>query len=461
VPKINADINDRQQAVLVRIGDGRSPVTSADPDLAVTVYALRNRRLVSVDRQGGGSWVASLTDRGRYLLEHGRYPGQPAGANPPELPDRRAASQELTVGELVERVTANGGSLTIVDPDPSERRRWRRAIYFAVNSGGLPTGMRLRHAGRDRGDLVLRLVPDTPENQPRKTPEPSIPVRARLDHPHPAIAATSKALRRGSGGWTDTRQVDGLVHMHVTHPHARRVLLLAQSIADEAVRRGHLVSASRSQGCDGGFCVVVHGEPFELVFSEETDRVPHLATRAELADTERHSWVRIPRWDHIPSGRLELRSGHDQYGIYLAADRARWRLDDKLGHAFELLEAAAAEAEAARRERERRDAERVSRWEAAMAMAKVQLLQKSRVDALASQIQEWEQARRIRDFIEHTRATPSIEVDPAWLDWVRIYADQLDPTHHPVTFPPEPEPTPEALRPFLDQWSSYGPNAFR
>jgi hypothetical protein len=63
VPKLDAKLNDRQLALLQRILDGSAPVTSGEPELATSVYALRNGRLVTLERQGGRRWQATITDR--------------------------------------------------------------------------------------------------------------------------------------------------------------------------------------------------------------------------------------------------------------------------------------------------------------------------------------------------------------------------------------------------------------
>ena len=69
MPKLDASINDRQREILRRIAEGKDPVTAAEPELAVSVYALRRRRLVTIARTPGHPWVARMTERGSYLLE--------------------------------------------------------------------------------------------------------------------------------------------------------------------------------------------------------------------------------------------------------------------------------------------------------------------------------------------------------------------------------------------------------
>ena len=60
----SSPLNDRQLAVLRRIGAGAEPVTSAEPTLAITVYALLARGLVTTPRRQG-VWQAELTEAGQ------------------------------------------------------------------------------------------------------------------------------------------------------------------------------------------------------------------------------------------------------------------------------------------------------------------------------------------------------------------------------------------------------------
>lgn len=68
-------LNARQLEVLAWIGDGCPEGMWADQWHKAVATALVNRRLsVGVGSRTGGRWTASLTDDGRYYLEHGRYP---------------------------------------------------------------------------------------------------------------------------------------------------------------------------------------------------------------------------------------------------------------------------------------------------------------------------------------------------------------------------------------------------
>ena len=110
-----------------------------------------------------------------------------------------------SAAELIVAIVAAGNELTITDPKPAERAAWRRVIYELINSDACPPGTRVRHTGRDHGDLAIRLVPDTAANEPRATPLEPIPIPTRLTRPHPLIAATRDLAGKRTTGWVDTR----------------------------------------------------------------------------------------------------------------------------------------------------------------------------------------------------------------------------------------------------------------
>jgi uncharacterized membrane protein len=60
-------LNERQLEVLRRICHGQMPITSDDSDLTATVYALRNRGLVTTTR-ADGRWSAAPTEAGHRNL---------------------------------------------------------------------------------------------------------------------------------------------------------------------------------------------------------------------------------------------------------------------------------------------------------------------------------------------------------------------------------------------------------
>jgi hypothetical protein len=50
---------------------------------------------------------------------------------------------------------------------------------------------------------------------------------------------------------------------------------------------------------------------------------------------------------------------------------------------------------------------------------------------------------------------------PEWIDWIAGYRQEIDPFRQSPVMPAVRDPSPEDLRPFLNGWSPYGPDAYR
>lgn len=423
---MNRTLNERQLRLLRRIAENSKPLLPSEHHLAVSIYALRSRRLVTTTGQRR-FWTAAVTDAGRSALELGSLPVANRAPRhgtrikrsvrvPRSIPQAR----EATVAEAMERV----------DPPANEP-----------------------------------VTPPVAVTPPVPAAPPAIPVLERLGRPHPIIAATRDGAKRDSDGWMDTMRVPDMLHLRVAPTSLRRVLRIAQSLIHEAQRRGHRVEQrSEDRRCHGGLCIVVDGHPFELTFVEETDRRPHVATKAELDRAARWSYERIPKWDHFPSGRVQLRCGHDA-ARPLATDRVRWRMEDRLDRALAEIERRADGLVQRAEEEKRRLEQRRLDWEHAMSVARARLVESQRGDLLREQTERWRHASEIRAFIDAVRARDGAPwaVDPkteAWLTWAAEHADSIDPLLGVLSVPEPPESSPAALEPFLDGWSPYGPDRF-
>jgi hypothetical protein len=140
-------------------------------------------------------------------------------------------------------------------------------------------------------------------------------------------------------------------------------------------------------------------------------------------------------------------------------DRQRWALEDRLPQFMRELAAQAVEAEERRLAEEREEAERQRRWEAAMGRAKRRLVEAHRLEVLRERVGAWSEADAIRAYceaIEARHGPDAVAADPEaaqWLAFARAYADR---TQELPRMPADPEPSPEALKPYLDGWSPYG-----
>lgn len=162
-------LNGQQQAVLKWIADGCPDGVMIGTTYKKSGDALRDRGLVTISKRGGG-WRASITDAGKYFLEHGKHPDsarpdigakhattQPVGPTVRQIPREHVDPQKL-----INRIRGQGGTLILSERKTNltaERRDAYRRAIFEINEQKLAgPNASLRHTGRDRGDLVLRLV---------------------------------------------------------------------------------------------------------------------------------------------------------------------------------------------------------------------------------------------------------------------------------------------------------------
>lgn len=339
------------------------------------------------------------------------------------------ANPTPSVDNLVSRIQSGGGALRITSPQSTERAAWRRTIHAALNGGGLPAGLRLRYSGRDSGDLVIRLVSDTEENQPQQARPALVQVPARLpNRPHSVVTATRDVAHPGPDGWIDTRRRPMVAHLFVAKANLPRALRLLQGLVVEAERRGYRIVTAAGHGhCAGGMGIQIDGQVLEVVISEERTRVALQPTDTDQSRKGGYHWG--PRWEYLPTGRLRLRVGHDGWGPALATDRQRWRIEDRLGHAFQRLESMAAEARARQLEREALAAQRRAAEQAEAEAGLAREAEARRVRDLVGEVQAWRLAGDIRAFVAEARANglTNKSREPEWLDWALQYAANIDP----------------------------------
>ena len=370
------------------------------------------------------------------------------------MPEHHQLPPIPTGPDLLAAVQAADNHLVIPDPDRAFRAACRRAIHAIFTGDLVPTGFRLRYTGRNRGDLVLSIVPI--EDAPRPPdPLPSIPIPESLRGCHPIISATREVIGNRKTGWIDTHHQKGVAHLRIHPGNLKRSLLILQAMVAEAQRRGFDV---KTGGRCEGLVLVVDGYPQEIAIKEETSRSPHEPTPAEQKQIDKgYSWG-VPKWDVEPTGRLVLLLGHESYTMKtLAADRQRWKLEDKLATAFEKLSAESEKARLRDEERARVEQRRQEAWQAAMDAARVEYVDHKRTEWLSDQLGRWRDARDLREFVTAVGEREGLsDDDREWLTWIEARADNIDPSRRRIAPPPPPEPGPEDLKPFLHGISPYG-----
>lgn len=491
-------LNDRQLALLTRIGGGADPVTSNSPELAVTARALRDRGLVTMPRKKG-RWQAEITDVGRFYLEHGHHPdrpelaprkpraaaseaGAPVAAGPSQDADpptetkpapKRAVKpprpSPAAVGPaLIAQVQDAGRFLRIPDPSAEERARYRRAFDAARQCA--PDGYHLKYSGRAKGDFFLGLLRVSGEDDTEWN-------RIRL--------ARSRVI-------TDVEDVLAAVTkdhsaFEISDEVLPRVLALLRLLAEQALARYGEIAVSKKRRQPRPL-LTVHGRTYEIGFRERQKQVRYVPKQP---GRRTYDWQRVtPAHKFEPSGELELlvseNSGYSyNYGWKKEwADTAKKPLEEQIGSIFRALKARAEEQERARLEREaeqrrlreerehqeaerrRLAAEREERerreWEAAVSAASVKAVHAVRAEHFGTALEQWRAAGEIRAFcaaLDDVAAASedALEVERLreWSAWGNTEADQLDPTTNGRGLAARDfnvEPTKKQLRPFLDGW---------
>jgi hypothetical protein len=368
-------LNRRQIAVLQRICDNTEPVTSADSTLANTVYALRNRGLVTTP-WAGGQWSASPTEAGlrqaHANTETSPPPADSAGQNHADGSDRLARE----AAELVTELVRAGGILRFHDPDQAERARLRRALHAARTSGALPTDQQLRLSGRDMGDIVIRLLPREPPTQAAIPGEPvAVPVTLVAADVHPAVRDVA------------------LTVCPDCQDRARRIL---HALATAAQHHGLAIDHAPPEA-HASLVIITGGSTIPLALSEGSTQVPD-------PDSVQYAWQRVTTQTTRPTHQLDLylveASWAHQGRRHRWGDRKRWRLEDQLPHVLHEIDQRAGAERERQLAKERKEQETIRAWHAAKDRARRDFLKAHRLEALRQQVAAWDEAQRIRAYCD-------------------------------------------------------------
>lgn len=430
----------RQVNVLQWIGDGCPDGVWTDFTYKTTTYALAARNLVKVDRRHR-SWLAALTETGQFYLDHGHYPTErkPAGSHPAT---DSVADVEAVATEILAELATEPRTVTVLAPAARDRARYRRAIHHIITTHQIPGGFQLRHTGRDDGDLVIRLIPES--DAPQRPPTPDV-----------AVPAEGRAVS------TEVRDLAADRRMAVSDNAMERALRILQAIHTECVARGWTLRADRTD--QRAFEVTTPECTFDLTLTEEL--VNREMPDQEVLETAKYPWQRVPlQMRKVGSGRLTFRLGR-YYRYRTWGDRTRWTLEDKLGAAFAEMQSRVDEAAAERRRKEDDLLRRQQAWDAAVKQAKAAYVVDLNRRRLREQAARHAEAQALRTYAQALAVLADSQpesTNTALLDWARAAdeeAQRLDPLNDRDSLQRlDPEnPQPDDYAPFMPK----GMNAHR
>lgn len=179
-----------------------------------TARASQGRRLVTASRRDG-RWSATLTERGRYYLDNGRYPAVTSTATSDLLESsptqatsggksRQPTAQPSVIQEatvLIERLQTSGGTVVVSDPDADTRASGAPStLPSSTNSCPTATTCGTPAATPVTSSFVCtqRRSPMTPigHERDRITPHTIRPVVERPLHPSEIPVREIKVRRR-------------------------------------------------------------------------------------------------------------------------------------------------------------------------------------------------------------------------------------------------------------------------
>lgn len=417
--RAKGQLNERQADLLARIVSDEVSVTSRDSTLALTVYALRRRGLVETVLSDGG-WTAVPTDSGRYYAAHGTYRA------PADVPERSRSTRSrantsagrriLNAAEIIARIEAAGGTLTIPNPDPTTRRWWRRSIQAAIRSGSP-----FHYTGRMDGDLIVVMGKADPADVRRRlaAAKPKVAGFSTSRVDHPLVAELREAIVRQS-------------EQEIAFADAASCL--PRVSPGSAVQALRTLNALFGAAEERGYCV----RPVERPKARQLARYRVIlgAMDYPVAVVE-HGGVLVLKLEDVHVGRT------------LWHDGRRTRLEHKVGDVLDNLEERVREADERRRERALVD-EELARLHDAEIMEQRAAYERHWVAGfLGRQVADWRLADEIRALCKHLQHSGSEAATKTggagWIAWALEQADRIDPTIRPMAVPLIPDPTPADL----------------
>lgn len=298
---MRGDLNERQHAVLSWVSQGCPSGFWPDSTYKVSAQALRCRGLIKVTKRRG-YWNAEITDKGRQYLADTRIGPRDHDAEAPEAPEdlatRRPQSKPKTrtnhTDQLLEELAANNNHLIKATESGPHAVNWASRISAARQSGKIPHTQELRGKHTYNGyEISLVDIPAWRLAEP--TP---IAVPVRLTRPHPVVTALQHPQRMG-----------------LTKSIHNRALRLIQALVTDAESKGYTTTLGptpdtppprhRRQAAPH-FTITAQAEYVDILVLQEQDHSKHIPTDKERADTEKNTWMRIPRFDYTPADRLRF-----------------------------------------------------------------------------------------------------------------------------------------------------------
>jgi hypothetical protein len=279
---------------------------------------------------------------------------------------------------------------------------------------------------------------------------PKIAIAPEISHPlalrSEKLLGTGKLNQRGLA----ISKNGALAHILVSREQLPRALKVLNALLLALEERNHPASWPKQE--NALLSAGIDGETVRFSLSELTDSAPHVLTPSEA----KHPWS-APKYDYKLTGRLQLQIAN--LPPYMGPIRRTWadgkqqRIEDCIGHFMVGLTVAAAAIRKNRQETEESHRQREEERKREEEERRIAEEHNRKAELVTELIQNWEEAVRLRKFMkaieeETVRSDFSEEAKndvQQVVEWVRQYADTLDPLSG----------LPEAIEEFVRPESTY------
>lgn len=293
------------------------------------------------------------------------------------------------------------------------------------------------------GDEAIVEVAAGVKMRPKAAPIPSLGHRKQktLQPPQTSIekpAAPHSMLAQVQKAFNKAKKPDEFAFINVgpfkiraAPMHSERIIALLSAILAAAVSENWEIRTTK----DGGWELLASDARIELAINENTRKVPHIPTPAEIRDHRRYSWNDIPEFDHVPSGEMKLTITN---GTYLGvrtnwSDGKKQTLESVLPGLVEGISIVGAALYTRRLEREEREREWELQRQQEAERQRLKQIQHTRFAILKEQANQHHEAEILRAYVgkvklKLTSLPPDHWSDvEKWVGWAESSIEQLDP----------------------------------
>lgn len=459
-----------QLKVLQWIADGCPDGVMSDPKFKVSADALDRRNLVRVKRRKN-PWIAEITDAGMQLLAGGPDMGAMSiPSTPASSPESQSASTtrsrqvpalrvkspppKSATQKMMDRLQVEH----VIEFPSTEMRTYTRLVTVAKRNKLVPDDMELVVSTNWRTPCTVKL---------RRRPEwqlvalDPVEVPAAIRTPHDVVAKLKEQR-------TDRLGMD---------PYRWNwTLRIVQGLALEVERRGYRVAAfpppkpdyhgnfSREQRAIGHLAVSIDEDEVHLHLSQAMESVPRALTASDIRRQEKGYRVATERY--VKTDFITIRLT----GLEPAFWQSEWtetdttRADALLPRIIQEIELRASREVEGRLERQRRDDEKRRQWEQVRDRAIERLNEDHRARVLLDQAERFQRAQLLSDYIaavrSHIESTNVADAAAAadWLRWAESHTAAINPLLEDIRTPDDPNPDADAIKPYMNGLSPYGPD---